>query len=162
MAARPIELRPYRIAVYAAFGVVCAVVFFQLIRSVFTDLYGRGSFSAIAPAPSTPTACLEDLDRLYHQLAARAIQPSPRGLNQGLLAREWDRWARRWESEVDGASRLCNLEGSTDPALQDLSAALEALEDLRRELARSGEQTSETARRVRDALGAAREKLGLR
>jgi hypothetical protein len=161
VAPRPIELRPYRIAVYAAFGVVCAVVFFQLIRSVVSDLYGRSAFADSAGTPSSPTACLEDLDRLYHELAARAMQPAPRGLDQGLLAREWDLWSRRWEAEVEGASRRCHFSGSQEPAMSDLSTALEALEDLRRVLSRSGEQSSEEARRVRDSLTAAREKLNL-
>ena len=31
MPARPIELRPYRVGVYVAFGVVCGVLFFNLI-----------------------------------------------------------------------------------------------------------------------------------
>ena len=55
MAPRPLELRPYRLAVYVAFGVVCAVVFTQLIRSVVGDLYGR-SVVTLRPvsSPSTP------------------------------------------------------------------------------------------------------------
>ena len=159
MAPRPPELRPYRIAVYAAFGVVCAVLFFQLIRSVWGDLYGRPAFAAVQQRPSTTMACLEDLDRLYHQLAARAVMPAPRGLDQGLQAREWDLWARRWEQEIEVVSASCGLSSAKDPVRADLAAAIEALEDLRRELSRSGEQTSEEARRVRDALGAAREKL---
>lgn len=162
MAPRPLELRPYRSAVYAAFGVVCAVLFFQLIRSVSNDLYGRPAFAAVQRPPSTPIACLEDLDRLYQQLAARAVMPAPRGLDQGLQAREWDLWARRWEAEIEGVSNSCGLSGAKDPVWADLAAAIEALEDLRRELSRSGEQTSEEARRVRDALASAREKLARR
>jgi hypothetical protein len=162
VAARPAEFRPHRVAVYIAFGLVCGLLFLQLIRSVVGDLYGRPSFRPAEAGKATPTACLEDVDRLYHELAARAVQPAPRGLDQGLLAREWDLWARRWEAEIDSVSHRCSLGDPREPALVDLASALESLEDLRRELARSGEQASEEARRVRDALAAAREKLHLR
>ena len=156
MAPRPPELRPYRIAVYAAFGVTCAVLFFQLIRSVVSDLYGRPAVASAQRPPSTPMACLEDLERLSRELAARAVMPTPPGLDQGSQAREWDLWARRWEAEIEAVSTSCDLSSAKDPVLADLAAAIEALEDLRRELR---EQTSERARRVRDALGAARDKL---
>jgi hypothetical protein len=153
---RPLELRPYRYAVYAAYGVVCALLIFALFRSVIGDLYGRNRGNL---GHATPLSCLEDLDRLYAQVSARAVQPAPRGLDTGLLAREWDRWSIGWQNELAKVSARCGLDDAREPALADLAVAREGLEDLRRELSRSGESVSEGARRVKDALAAAREKL---
>ncbi|HXN55374.1 MAG TPA: hypothetical protein VN874_03830, partial [Myxococcales bacterium] len=83
MPAHPPELLPYRLAVYGAFGLVCALLFFAILRSVVGDLYGR---DPSAGTPPSPMACLEDLDRLYAQVSARAVQPAPGGLEAPLLA----------------------------------------------------------------------------
>lgn len=152
-------LKPYRIALYVAYGLVCAVLFAQLLRSVVGDLYGHKV--ANAPQLST-TACLEDVQRLYDQLSARAVQPAPGGLESEALAREWDQWSRRWEDEVESVNRRCQLDSGADPARRSLSEALEGIEDLRRRLSRSGEDASEDARRVKDALADARKQLGLK
>lgn len=157
MAPRPPELRPFRLAVYCAFGIVCAVLFFQLIRSVVGDLYGQPL--PVDARASTPAACLDDLDRLYQQLAARAVQPAPSGLDQGSLSREWDLWSRRWEGEIASVQSRCGLATPKDRVMSDLAEALEALENLRRELARSGDETSAQAGRARDALSSARAQL---
>jgi hypothetical protein len=155
--ARDPTLRNYRIALYVAFGFFCAVLFFLLVRSVASDLYGH------AP-PSVPrasaAACLEDVDRLYAQLSARAVQPAPGGLEGGSLAREWDLWTRRWEDEVARVGARCKLDDDPDPALRQLAAALDGLEELRRNLSRSGESASAEARQVKDALAQARKLLG--
>ena len=159
MLARDPTLRTYRIALYALYGVVCAALFFLLVRSVASDLYGH------AP-PAVPqvsaTACLDDVDRLYAQLSARAVQPAPGGLEGGALAREWDLWTRRWEEEVARVSARCKLEGDADPARRQLADAVEGLEELRRDLSRSGESASAEARQVKDALARARKLLGLK
>jgi hypothetical protein len=161
VAPRPPEFKKHRVAVYVAYGVVCAIVFAQLIRSVFGDLYGRPA--STDPRPATPQLCLDEVERLAQQLAARAALPATGAphLEQraGEPDQEWDRWARRWETEVAAISSRCQLSASDSPALQDLAAALESLEDLRRELARSGEQTAATARKAREALAAARSKI---
>lgn len=161
MAPRPPEFRKHRVAAYVAYGVLCAIVFGQLIRSVFGDLYGRPA--SADPRPTTPQVCLEEVERLSQQLVARAALPvsgAPRLEDHpGEAEREWDRWARRWESEVAAVSTRCKLSSAETPALQDLAAALDSLEDLRRELARSGEQTAATARKAREALAAARSKI---
>jgi hypothetical protein len=152
-------LKPYRIGVYAAYGIVCGVLFFQLLRSVMGDLYGR----KVANVPQlSATACLEDVQRLYDQLAARAVQPAPGGLESEGLAREWDQWSRRWEDEVESVNRRCGLDSASDAARRSLSDALEGIEDLRRRLSRSGEDASEDARRVKDSLADARKQLGLK
>jgi hypothetical protein len=148
-------LKPYRIALYAAYGLICAVLVFQLLRSVVGDLYGRRPAQAGA---QSPTACLEDLTRLYDQLSARALQPAPGGLESGALAREWDAWSRRWEDEVQAASVGCQLE-SAGPARAALSEALDGIEELRRRLSRSGEDAAEDARRVKESLAQARKQL---
>jgi hypothetical protein len=146
-------LRPYRVAVYVAYGLVCTVLFFQLIRSVTGDLYG--SRRAPPPGRESPTACLDDIHRLYNQLSARAVQPAPRGLESDQLAREWDAWSRRWESDVAQVTARCDF-SSPDPAMQKLADALEGVEELRRRLTRSGEDAAEEARRVKEALESAR------
>ncbi len=153
-------LKPYRIAVYCVYALVCGVLFVQLLRSVMGDLYGRRPFSE-APA-ATPTACLEDVERLYAQLSARAVQPAPGGLESNELAREWDSWARRWEDEVDRVQQRCQLSSATDPARRSLADALENIEELRRRLSRSGEDAAEDARSVKESLAAARRELGLK
>jgi hypothetical protein len=156
--ARPPELLPYRLAVYAAFGLVCALLFFAILRSVVGDLYGRGP--SAAGAPPSAMACLEDLDRLYAKVSARAVQPAPGGLETPLLAREWDLWSSRWQVELDQVSARCRLdEDRREPGLSDLASARESLEELRRELSRTGAAASQQARRVRDSLAAARAKL---
>lgn len=156
---RPPELRPYRLAVYAAYGLVCALLFLALVRSVMSDLYGRHRGDL---PQATPLSCLEDLDRLYAQVSARAVQPAPRGLDTGLLAREWDLWSIGWQDELGRVSARCRLDEPSGPAMTDLANAREGLEELRRELSRSGESVSAEARRVKDALGSAREKLRVR
>jgi len=157
--ARDPTLRPYRVALYVVFGAFCAVLFLQLLRSVASDIYGH-------PPPAAPqasaTACLEDVDRLYAQLAARAVQPAPGGLEGGALAREWDLWTRRWEAEVARVSSLCELDNARDPARRQLATAVDALEELRRDLALSGESTAGQARQVKEALTEARQLLGLK
>jgi hypothetical protein len=153
------ELMPYRTGVYAAYGVVCALLFFVLLRSVIGDLYGK----PVPPAPvQSPRACLEDIERLYGQLSARAVQPAPRGLDGDALAREWDLWSRQWEDEVAAVTARCRLDEAKGPATQQLAQALEGTEELRRRLSRSGEDAAEDARRVREALTTARELLNLK
>jgi hypothetical protein len=143
---------------YVAFGVICAFLFAQLLRSVMGDLYGRPRDSAPV---ENPTACLEDVERLYAQISARAVQPAPGGLEGGALSREWDEWTRRWEDEMDRVNRRCSL-SKGDEASQALSDALDGIEELRRRLSRSGEETAEEARRVKEALARARRELKVR
>src|SRR2546430_14342978 len=114
---------------YCAYGAVCAVLFLQLIRSVVGDLYGH---RREATAQQNPTACLDDVERLYAQISARAVQPAPGGLEGGALAREWDAWSRRWEDDLDSVSQRCRLDSSGDAAARALSAALDGIEELRR------------------------------
>ncbi len=153
---RPPELRAYRLGVYALFGAICCLMFFVLLRSVIGDLYGRSPAAVPAQSPAT---CLDDVDRLYGELSARAVAPAPRGLNGDALTREWDLWSRRWEDEVSTVALRCRLDDARDPALLHLAAALESLEELRRNLARSGEEEASEARRVRDSIAAARDLL---
>ncbi len=150
------QLRPYRLAVYSAYALACGFVFFGLTRSVIGDLYGR---RAVSETQASPTACLEDVERLYAELSARAVQPAPGGLESNQLSREWDSWARRWEDQIDRVSKGCQLEGSSDPARRALAAALEGIEDLRRRLSRSGEDASQDARQVKESLAEARRQL---
>jgi hypothetical protein len=152
-------LKPYRIAMYCAFAAICSFLFVQILRSVMGDLYGR---RAAAPSEQTPTACLDDVERLYAQISARAVQPAPGGLEGGALAREWDEWTRRWEDEVDRVSQRCSLGSSGDPASRALAEALDGIEELRRRLSRSGAEASEEARRVKEALTQARRELKVR
>jgi hypothetical protein len=161
VAPRPPEFKRHRVAVYVLYGIVCAVMFFQLIRSVSGDLYGQPASRDTRPA--TPQICLEEVERLAVQLGARAALPAPGAPGHeeraGTPDEEWDRWARRWEADVTAVGERCKLgEAQTQP-MKELAAALEALEDLRRDVATSGEQTAATARRVRDLLGAARAQI---
>ena len=156
MPARPPELKPYRLGVYGLYGGFCALLFFLLLRSVIGDLYGKRP--AAGPQQS-PTACLEDLDRLYGQLSARAVQPAPRGLDEGGLAREWDQWSRRWDDDVATVSARCRLDEPAGAAQRQLAEALDGLEELRRQLTRSGDTAAGNARRVRESLAAARQLL---
>ena len=159
MPARDPTLKPYRVALYVVYAGFCALLFAQLLRSVAGDLYGG---KGAPPAQASATACLEGVDRLYAQLSARAVQPAPGGLEEGGLAREWDLWTRRWEEEVARVSERCRLGEGSDPALQQLALAVDGLEELRRDLSRSGESASADARQVKDALAEARKLLGLR
>ena len=144
---------------YCIFGITCSFLFVLLLRSVVGDLYGRRPPAAAQP---NPTACLEDVERLFAQISARAVQPAPGGLEGGALAREWDEWTRRWEDEVDRVSQRCALDRSDDPASRSLSEALDGVEELRRRLSRSGAETAEDARRVKEALTRARRELKVR
>jgi hypothetical protein len=144
---------------YCAFAAICLFLFVQLLRSVMGDLYGHRPDTA---AQQSPTACLDDVERLYAQISARAVQPAPGGLEGGALAREWDEWTRRWENEVDRVSRRCSLGSSADPAARALSDALDGIEELRRRLSRSGGEAAEEARRVKEALTTARRELKVR
>lgn len=146
-------------AAYVAYGLICGFIFFVLLRSVIGDLYGR---PPITVAKTSPTACLEDVERLYSELSARAVQPAPGGLEGGQLSREWDTWSRRWESQVDTVSQRCQLDSPETPAGRALSDALDGIEELRRRLSRSGEDASEDARQVKESLAAARRQLGLK
>ena len=85
-------LRPYRIAVYCAYGLLCAFIFGSLIRSVIGDLYGRRPNS---DAQASPTACLEDVERLYAALVAVSLLGFI--LTFGLDLTE--RWAIPWRRE---------------------------------------------------------------
>ena len=152
-------LKPYRVFVYSVYGLICFVLFGQLLRSVMGDLYGA---RAAKSAQQSEPACLEDLQRLYDQLSARATQPAPKSLENGQLAREWDTWSRRWEDEVATVSSRCRLEAPATAASRSMAEALEGIEELRRRIARSGEETSEEARQVKEALDAAKSQLKLR
>jgi hypothetical protein len=156
--ARDPALKPYRIGVYVAYGLICTFLFVQLVRSVTADLYGKRSDSE--PLES-PTACLDDVERLYAQLSARAVAPAPMGLGSDALARDWDAWTRRWEDEVERVSDRCRLD-SPDPTMRALSEALEGIEELRRRLSRSGEDAAADARRVKEALAEARRQLKIK
>jgi len=147
---------PYRVAMYVAFGLFTALLFFQLIRSVASDLYGR---SPPAGPAKTPLACIEEVDRLYGQLSARAVQPAPGGLESGAVAREWDDWTRRWEDDMEQVSDRCGLGNPVDATGRALSQAVDGLEGLRRDLSRNGSDAADEARRVKDALTAARSQL---
>jgi hypothetical protein len=151
-------LKPYRVFVYSVYGLVCFALFAQLLRSVVGDLYGGRASKA---AQQSEPACLEDLQRLYDQLSARATEPAPRSLESGQLAREWDTWSRRWEDEVANVSSRCRLEAPSSPAARSMAEALDGIEELRRRLSRSGEETSEEARQVKEALDAAKAQLKL-
>ncbi|MCA1826840.1 MAG: hypothetical protein ABR567_06245 [Myxococcales bacterium] len=157
--ARDPALKPYRIGVYCAYGLVCGLLFMQLLRSVVGDLYGREPVNAVT---ESPTACLEDVQRLWEQLSARAVQPAPGGIESNALSKEWDAWSRRWEDEVESVSVRCRLDSPSDAASRSLSDALDGIEDLRRRLSRSGEDAAEDARRVKDSLADARKHLGLK
>jgi hypothetical protein len=157
--ARDPALRRYRIGVYVAYGLVCTLFFVQLVRSVVGDLYGRRHDGG---ARESATACLDDVERLYGELSARAVQPAPRGLESGALSREWDAWSRRWEDEIEGVSDRCRLDSSSDPSSRHLAEALDAIEELRRKLSRSGEDASADARKVKEALAGARSALQIR
>ena len=159
MPPRDPTLRSYRVALYIVYGAFCAVLFVQLLRSVASDLYGHAEPAA---PQASPTACLEDVDRLYAQLSARAVQPAPGGLEGGALGREWDQWTRRWEQEVARVSSRCELDDARDPARQKLARAVDALEELRRDLSRSGESAADEARKAKDAIAEARALLGLK
>lgn len=152
-------LRPYRVGVYLIYGAACAFLFAQLLRSVVVDLYGRRPPQV---AQQDPTACLDEMERLYGELSARAVQPAPLGLESGALSREWDDWSRRWEGDIDRVSLQCRLDSSTDPASAPLSEALDGIEELRRRLSRSGEDAAEDARRVKESLAQARRLLKLK
>jgi len=147
-------LKPYRVALYCLYGAVCLVLFALILRSVVGDLYGR---RAPDPARQAPTACLEDVERLYGQISARAVQPAPGGLEGGALTREWDAWSRGWEDELDRVSQRCRLDG--EPGSRALGDALDGIEEIRRRLSRSGADAAEEARRVKDALVQARREL---
>lgn len=153
------ELRPYRLGVYSVYALICCALFFLLLRSVIGDLYGKRAPSG---PQQTPTACLEDLERLYGQLSARAAQPAPGGLGSDSVAREWDQWSRRWDDEVSKVDGRCGLGEPKSPAEQSLARALEGIEELRRQLSQSGAEAAEDARRVREALATARSQLQLK
>lgn len=157
--ARDPAFKKHRIAVYALYGAFAALLFTQLFRSVIGDLYGRRTASA---GQVSPMACLDDVERLYDQLSARAVQPAPRGLESDALAREWDAWSRRWEDEVQSVSERCQLDEPKSPALVQLSNALDRIEELRRRLSRSGVDAADDARQVKEALSTARELLRMR
>ncbi len=156
--ARDPALRPYRISVYLAYGIACAFLFLQMVRSVTSDLYGKRADSA---PQQSPVACLEEVERLYAELSARAVQPAPLGLESNALAREWDSWSRRWEGDLQRVGDECPLD-SPDPAMRQLSQALDGIEELRRRLSRSGEDAAAEARRVKDALAEARRRLKIK
>jgi hypothetical protein len=149
-------LKPYRVALYCLYGAVCLLLFVQLLRSVVGDLYGRRTPD---PARQTPTACLEDVERLYGQISSRAVQPAPGGLEGGALAREWDTWSRGWEDELDRVSQRCRPGSGGEPGSRALGEALDGIEEIRRRLSRSGADAAEEARRVKDALAQARREL---
>jgi hypothetical protein len=154
--ARDPATRPYRIALYVAYGLCAGLLFVLIVRSVVSDLYGR---TPPAEPVQTPLACLEDVDRLYAELAARAVQPAPGGLEPGALSREWDAWTRRWEDDVARVRERCSLDGASDPPRRHLARAVSGLEELRRELSRSGEDAANEVRSVKDELAAARAEL---
>src|SRR3954462_1274846 len=141
---------------YCIYGAVCAALFFLLVRSVVSDLYGRRDD---AGARQSPTACLEGIERLYGQISARAVQPAPGGVEGGALVREWDEWSRRWQDEVDRVSARCRLGSESEPGSRALGNALDGIEEPRRRLERSGADAAEEARRVKDALTQARNEM---
>ena len=144
---------------YLSYGLACGFIFFVMLRSVIGDLYGRRT---VTEKQASPTSCLEDVERLYSELSARAVQPAPFGFESNQLALEWDSWSRRWESEVDRVSQRCQLNAPDGPAGRSLSVALDGIEELRRRLSRSGEDASADARQVKESLAEARRQLELK
>ena len=142
-------------AVYLVYSLFSAALCALVLRSVTGELFGRAVPHGEAP-PASSAACVEDVERLFAALAARALDPAPGGLGSETRALDWDRWSQRWEDEVAAVSARCRLDAPPDQPRRQLAAAVEALEDLRRELARSGQETSREARRVRESLDAAR------
>jgi hypothetical protein len=143
--------------VYAAFIVFCAVFGYALVGSIARDVFGQRMADG-APRASNDMACVDDVNRLFALLAARAIQPAPRGVDESA-ALEWDRWSRRWEDDLAEVSSRCRLDAPSGPARRHLAEALDGLENLRREVDRSGTEAGNELRRVRDALTAARAAL---
>jgi len=141
------------------YGLACSFLFLQLLRSVMGDLYGKRPISL---TQVSETACLEDVERLYAQLSARALEPAPFGLESNQLSREWDIWSRGWENEVDRVSQRCKLESPDGPARRALSDALGGIEELRRRLSRSGEDAAEDVRLVKESIAEARRQLQLK
>ena len=157
MTARPKELRPYRVAIYLLYSTVAALAGGLVLRSVMADLFGRAPAGEARAA--TPASCLDDVDRLFSALSARAAQPLPRGLASDAIALEWDRWSRGWEDEVAAISLRCRQSLGDENGRVHLAIALDSLENLRRELGRSGQETADDSRRVKDELAAARAAL---
>lgn len=155
--ARSAALRPFRLGVYAVFVLFCAVFGYALVGSVARDVFGQRLANG-APRPSNDMACVEDVNRLFALLAARAIQPPPRDVDESA-ALEWDRWSRRWEDDLAEVSSRCGLDSPAGTTRRHLADALDGLANLRREVDRNGIEAGNELRRVRDALAAARATL---
>ena len=151
MPPRPPELRPYRVFVYLFFSVLSALASVLILRSVVGDLFGGQARAGGALRPATAAGCVDDVGRLFSAISARAAQPAADPASEAA-ALEWDRWSRGWEDELFAVSSRCRLDAHLD-------AAIEGLENLRRELNRSGQQTGLATRLVKEQLDAAKAAL---
>lgn len=151
--ARPPEYRPFRIALYVLYGVVVTLLCGLLLRGVIADLYLRPLKAGIEPRPPA-RVCVEDLDRLYRQLAARlgGAPALPLG-NAEAAQRELDAWERAWDDDVNAFGARCT---GTSAAID---VALERIEDLRRHLARCGDEGRDGDAEVRLSLELARREV---
>ena len=147
---RPPELRPYRVFVYLLFGVLSALASVLILRSVVGDLFGQARAGSAA-RPATAAGCVDDVGHLFSAISARAAQPAADPASEAA-ALEWDRWSRGWEDELFAVSSRCRMGPHLD-------AAIDGLENLRRELNRSGQQIGLAARLVKEQLDLARAAL---
>ena len=154
-AERAPETRAARVAAYAVFIGLIAVFVALLIRSVAMDLYGRPPRRAARS--DAAAACLGDIERLYRALQARIAAAAHPGTERQW--HEFDTWSRRWDEDLDLVSARCHLDeegGEEEPARAALATAAERLEDLRRHVARCGDEGIEVGRLAREAIEAAR------
>jgi len=153
------ELRPYRIFAWTLWGILAAVPAFLLIRSVVLDLYGR-------PPPYvrgavSPSRCLGDLERLFAELNSELWTASARGRTPAEAAAGFNRWALRWEHDLEDVQARCALDGAaTDPTRAALAEAAAHLTDLRAayvaHMDRFVDQGGPEAKATREALERAR------
>lgn len=168
MPPRDPKLRPYRMALWAVYFGVVAVVGGLMVWSVARNLTHASVVHHGGPLPTRAAlrVCLTDLDGLWREQNQRAWSLSE-WANKADPVRAWNDWSKEWEAKVADLSDRCHLDTeSSDEGWaqrQELAAARDAMLALHRsytlQVNRFAEESGDLAQAAAEALRHARESI---
>lgn len=135
---RPLEYRPYRVAMYAMFLAFTLVFIWLVIWSVWSDLYLNDPVKGVRAERPTVAVCVDELEVLFRKLAARSSAAvAPNG------EKDWNDFTAEFENRFAAFEARC-VDGPVDGASAEeqrrIADAAVRLDALRLHLSRCGEE----------------------